>query len=275
MEQHALQQVEQLALKKEKTFSENPFHYVFRAILASLFIGFGVIVAFRTGNLFYLEGSPFTYPIAAITFGAAIILIAFGGGDLFTGNAFYYTYTCLRKKMVWSSALKLLSISYVGNLIGAIVFALIIFFTGLFNDPSVNSFLFSVVGGKMNAPWMELFFRGILCNWLVCLAFFLPMNMKSEGAKIFTMMLLVFCFFISGYEHSIANLGAFAISLVLDHPETISFGGAIHNLIPVTIGNFIGGSLFMGVFYYYLNHSKQVETQTELKEYALMRKEMN
>jgi nitrite transporter NirC len=265
MEHHALQQVEQLALKKEKTFSESRFRYVFRAILASLFIGFGVIVAFKTGNLFYVEGSPFTYPIAAITFGAAIILIAFGGGDLFTGNAFYYTYTCLQKKMVWSSALKLLSMSYVGNFIGAVLFALIIFFTGLFNDPSVNSFLFSIVGQKMNAPWVELFFRGILCNWLVCLAFFLPMNMKSEGAKIFTMMLLVFCFFISGYEHSIANMAAFAISLVLEHPETISFSGAIYNLIPVTIGNFIGGSLFMGVFYHYLNQPKQAEKRAEIK----------
>ncbi|MCL7745605.1 formate/nitrite transporter family protein [Halalkalibacter alkaliphilus] len=265
MEHHALQQVEQLALKKEKAFSESRFRYIFRAILASLFIGFGVIVAFKTGNLFYVEGSPFTYPVAAITFGAAIILIAFGGGDLFTGNAFYYTYTCLQKKMMWSNALKLLSMSYVGNFLGAIFFAHIIFLTGLFNDPSVNSFLFSVVGQKMNAPWLELFFRGILCNWLVCLAFFLPMNMKSEGAKIFTMMLLVFCFFISGYEHSIANMGAFAIALVLEHPETISYGGAIHNLIPVTIGNFIGGSLFMGVFYHYLNQPKQVKSQAEVK----------
>ena len=265
MEHQALQQVEQLAIKKEKAFSQSRIRYVLRAVLASLFIGFGVIVAFKTGNLFYLEGSPFTYPVAAITFGAAIILIAFGGGDLFTGNAFYYTYTCLQKKMVWSSALKLLSMSYIGNLIGAITFAVIIYFTGLFQDSSVNSFLFSVVGTKMNAPWLELFFRGILCNWLVCLAFFLPMNMKSEGSKIFTMMLLVFCFFISGYEHSIANMGAFAISLVLDHPETISFTGAIHNLIPVTIGNFIGGSLFMGVFYHYLNHSKQEKKQAEIK----------
>lgn len=64
-------------------------------MLASMFIGFGVIVAFKTGNLFYVEHSPFTYPIAAITFGGAIILIVYGGGDLFTGNTFYYTLAAL------------------------------------------------------------------------------------------------------------------------------------------------------------------------------------
>jgi nitrite transporter NirC len=60
-------------------------------------------------------------------------------------------------------------------------------------------------------------------------------------------------------------MAAFAISLVLEHPETISFSGAIYNLIPVTIGNFIGGSLFMGVFYHYLNQPKQAEKRAEIK----------
>ena len=69
-----------------------------------MFIGFGVIVAFKTGNFFYLEQSPFAYPMAAITFGAAIILIARGGGDLLTGNTFYYTYAALKKKMQWDQS---------------------------------------------------------------------------------------------------------------------------------------------------------------------------
>ncbi|MFH3675560.1 formate/nitrite transporter family protein, partial [Acinetobacter baumannii] len=92
----------------------------------------------------------------------------------------------------------------------------------------------------------------MLCNWLVCLACFLPSQVKGDTAKIMIMMLLVFTFFLSGYEHSIANLSLFALSLVSPHPETISFAGAIHNLIPVTIGNIIGGSVFVGMVYHYL-----------------------
>ncbi|MCI3927043.1 formate/nitrite transporter family protein [Paenibacillus sp. TRM 82003] len=253
MEIQALAEVEKLALKKHKIFKQSRIRYISRSMLASMFIGFGVIVAFKTGNFFYLEHSPFTYPMAAITFGAAIILIAYGGGDLFTGNTFYYSYAALRGKLRWLEVVRLWISSYFGNILGACAFALLIYLTGLFRDPSVHGFLLSVVEKKMHAPWTELFFRAILCNWLVCLAFFIPMSMKNDGAKMFAMVLFVFCFFISGYEHSIANMCTFAIALVLDPPSSISFGGVVYNLIPVTIGNLIGGAVFMATMYHYVN----------------------
>ncbi|MNJ59914.1 Nitrite transporter NirC [compost metagenome] len=136
---------------------------------------------------------------------------------------------------------------------GAAAFALLIFLTGLFTDSSVNGFLLNVVEQKMTTSTSELFFRAILCNWLVCLAFFIPMSLKGDGAKMFAMMLFVFCFFISGYEHSIANMCTFAIALVLNQSGTISFAGVVHNLVPVTIGNLIGGIVFMAVMYYFVN----------------------
>ncbi|QDP39912.1 formate/nitrite transporter family protein [Radiobacillus deserti] len=224
-----------------------------RAALAAMFIGFGVIVAFKTGNYFYAEHSPLAYPLAALTFGMAIILIAYGGGDLFTGNTFYYTVAALWGKMKWNKVFTLWSGTYVGNLIGAAIFAFLIYTTGLFDDASVNGFLLSVAEKKINTPIVELFFRGILCNWLVCLAFFIPMTLKGDGPKLFTMMLFVFGFFISGYEHSIANMCTFAIALVLDHPETIDLMGVVRNLIPVTIGNIIGGNFLMGWMYNFVN----------------------
>jgi nitrite transporter len=253
MEMQPLGEVEKLALKKVKIFRQSVLRYILRAALASMFIGFGVIVAFKTGNFFYVEHNPFAYPMAALTFGSAIILIAYGGGDLFTGNTFYYTYAALRKKMIWIDVIKLWVCSYAGNILGAAVFAFIIFTTGLYESSSVNGFLLHVVEIKMQVPTSELFFRAILCNWLVCMAFFLPMGLKGDGPKMFAMMLFVFCFFISGYEHSIANMCTFAIALVLNHPGTISWGGVIHNLVPVTIGNLIGGSVFMAMMYFYAN----------------------
>ncbi|MBB3113339.1 nitrite transporter NirC [Paenibacillus phyllosphaerae] len=253
MEVEALRSVEQLALKKFKVFKQSRVRYIARSALASMFIGFGVIVAFKTGSFFYNEHSPFTYPMAALTFGAAIILIAYGGGDLFTGNTFYYTYAAFLRKLKWSQVVQLWGLSYVGNMIGAAFFAFMIYTTGLFADESVNAFLLSVVEKKMHLPTMQLFFRAILCNWLVCLAFFIPMALKGDGPKMFAMMLFVFCFFISGYEHSIANMCTFAIALVLNHPGTISLGGVLHNLIPVTLGNLIGGSILMAYMYYYVN----------------------
>ncbi|MCY9592126.1 formate/nitrite transporter family protein [Paenibacillus chitinolyticus] len=253
MEVQPLLQVEKLAMKKMKIYKQSKLRYLSRSALASMFIGFGVIVAFKTGSFFYLEHSPFTYPMAAITFGAAIILISYGGGDLFTGNTFYYTFAALRRKLRWPEVIRLWLTSYGGNILGAVAFALLILATGLFREHNVNGFLLSVAEKKMNAPTLELFFRAILCNWLVCLAFFIPMSLKGDGAKLFAMMLFVFCFFISGYEHSIANMCTFAIALVVEHPDTISWGGVLHNLIPVTFGNLIGGGILMAVMYHYVN----------------------
>ncbi|KAB7665071.1 formate/nitrite transporter family protein [Bacillus sp. B1-b2] len=253
MEGASLNEVEKLALKKLKIFKKSKFLLFMRAVLASMFIGFGVIVAFKTGNFFYSVGSPFAYPMGALVFGAAIILIAYGGGDLFTGNTFYYTYAALRKKIMWSDVFKVWGTSYAGNIVGAIFFAIFILLTGLFKSPSVNEFLLHAAEGKLEAPISELFFRGILCNWLVCLAFFIPMSMKENTAKIAVMVLLVFCFFISGYEHSIANMVTFSISYVLDQNPAVTIPAIIRNLIPVTLGNLVGGVGFMGFMYYYVN----------------------
>ena len=253
MEKEALSKIEDLAVKRLFIHEHSAFNYLLRAILASLFIGFGVITAFKAGNFFYAVHSPLAYPIAALTFGVAIILIAYGGGDLFTGDTFYYTYAAIRKRMTWKVVGKLWAYSYIGNIIGAIIFALLIYATGLFKDPSVNGFLVSVAKGKTLAPTSELFFRGILCNWLVCMAFFLPYQVKGDGPKMFLMVFLVFCFFISGYEHSIANIVTFSISMATQHPDAVTFDGIVHNIIPVTIGNLIGGALFMASMYHYLS----------------------
>ncbi|MBC8054901.1 MAG: formate/nitrite transporter family protein [Sphingobacteriaceae bacterium] len=254
MEKETLKHVLELALKKQKVYDYSKLRFLLRSMLASMFIGFGVIVAFKTGNYFYLTHSPFAYPMAAFTFGAAIILIAYGGGDLFTGNTFYFTYAALQKQLKWPKVIRMWLLSYLGNILGACLFALLILGTGLYKESIVNSFLLNLVSHKMQLPTDELFYRAILCNWLVCMAFFIPMALKGDGPKLFTMVLFVFCFFISGYEHSVANMCTFAIALVLDHPGTISMEGVMHNLIPVTAGNILGGTIMMGAFYHYLNN---------------------
>ncbi|GAC43605.1 formate/nitrite transporter family protein [Paenibacillus popilliae] len=252
MEQQALDQVEALALKKKKAWDYNKFQFLLRSILASMFIGFGIVVAFKTGNLFDEGDSPFAYITAAVTFGAAIILIGYAGGDLFTGNTFYFTFSTLRGSTTRGDTLKIWATSYLGNFIGALLFASLLWCTGLFRGSYSNAFFYDVVAHKMETPTIQLFFRAILCNWLVCMAFFIPMSLKGDGPKLFAMILFVYCFFISGFEHSIANMTSFSIALLTEHPADISVYGALHNLIPVTFGNIIGGSFFMGLVYFYL-----------------------
>lgn len=253
METEALYKIEQLAARKLHIYTQSKLHYMLRSMIASMFIGFGVIVAFKTASFFYEIHSPFTYPAAALTFCMAIILIYYGGGDLFTGNTFYLSFSSLRKKMSWTKTIKLLALSYTGNVIGAILFAVIIWMTGLFASEHIHGFLLEVALKKVDATTLEIFTRAILCNWLVCLAFFAPYMMKTDGAKMFIMILLVFSFFIAGFEHSIANMSVFAISIAAGSWGTLSADQILHNLIPATLGNIIGGSVFMAMFYYYIN----------------------
>lgn len=253
METEALYQVEKLALKKLTIYNQSKLRYLMRSMIASMFIGFGVIVAFKTASFFYEVHSPITYPAAAFTFCIAIILIYYGGGDLFTGNTFYLSFGALRKKISWNKTLRLLCLSYFGNIVGAIFFAVFTWATGLFDSEQIHGFLLKVAHNKVDATTVEIFFRGILCNWLVCLAFFAPFMMKTDGAKMFIMILLVFSFFIAGFEHSIANMSVFAISIAAQGWGALSIEQILHNLIPATIGNIIGGSVFMAMFYYYIN----------------------
>ncbi|KHE69401.1 formate/nitrite transporter family protein, partial [Halobacillus sp. BBL2006] len=153
-----------------------------------------------------------------------------------------------------------------GNVLGILFFTGMIYFAGVFNemDPH-HSLLISTAEKKMNLPASQLFFRAILANWLVCLAVWLPMQVKDDLAKIVLMILLVFTFFISGYEHSIANITLFSIALTSPHTALVTISGLFHNLIPVTLGNIVGGGFFVGAVYAYLNMPKQEQKVPALK----------
>lgn len=257
MLEQGLAYVVQLAQKKKQMLDANPMQYFIRAALAGIYIGFTIVLCFKLGNFFNVVNSPATYLASSMFFGIALILIIYGGAELFTGNTMYFTVATLRKETTIGDTLRNWIACYVGNLAGAVFFALLFYATGIFQSINHGHLMSTVVAVKMGTPTMQLFFKAILCNWLVCLACFLPSQVKGDTAKILIMMFLVFTFFLSGYEHSIANLSLFALSLVSPHPDTISFAGAIHNLIPVTIGNIIGGSVFVGMVYHYLTQKIQ------------------
>lgn len=256
-----LDQVINLALKKKEVFQASKLRYLIKSALAGVYIGFGIVISYKLGEYFHDVQSPATTMMISMFFGIALVLIMYGGADLFTGNTMTFTISTLMKATTWKDTLQNWVACYMGNLIGAIFFAAIIFFTGLFNYPEKSQLMMEVAGYKMSGATVELFFKAILCNWLVCLAVWIPMNLKDEGAKILVMMILVFGFVVSGFEHSIANMVLFSISLMVSHPESISIYGAIHNLIPVTIGNIVGGSVFVGFTYVYVYAHQQVKVK--------------
>jgi nitrite transporter len=267
MKTTAIELVTDLALKKKGYLKASIVQYMLRAALSGAFIGFGIMVSYRLGESFFDAQSPATSLISSIFFGMALVLIIYGGSELFTGNTMTFTISTLRKATTWKDTFQNWIACYTGNFIGAIGFALLVMLSGLFSSSENSQYLMYVVSHKMEASTSELFFRAILCNWVVCLAVWIPYNLKGDGAKISAMLLLVFAFVASGFEHSVANMVTFSMALFVNHPESITLMGAAHNLVPVTLGNIIGGGFFVGFLYVYLA-SKPIS-----KKYSVPRKE--
>ncbi|MCM3664245.1 formate/nitrite transporter family protein [Mesobacillus subterraneus] len=253
MNEQPIEQAIKTAIKKKDYLMESKMKYLLRAALAGVYIGFGIMVSYRLGEYFFDSHSPATPIAGSIFFGIALVLILYGGGELFTSNTMMMTISSLKKATTWKDTIENWIACYAGNLLGAVFFAVIIMLSGIFSSPEKTQYMMETVSMKMNTPAYQLFFRAILCNWLVCLAVWVPLNIKGDGAKIGVMMLLVFAFVVSGFEHSVANMVLFSIALFVPHPETVSLAAGAYSLLPVTAGNIIGGAFFVGTIYVYLS----------------------
>jgi len=263
MEKETIEKICTSAVSKRDLLKASMPHYLLRAMLAGAYIGFALVLSFTVGQFFYEVHSPATYVMTALFFGIAFILILYGGGELFTSNTMYLTISTLKKVTSWKETFLVWVTCYGGNFIGILLFTLLLYFSGVFQTIGVDHLLVTVAEKKVTLPTSYLFFRAIFANWLVCLAVWLPLRVKGDTAKIIIMMLLVFTFFTSGYEHSIANLAVFLISYTSPHSELINVAGFMHNLIPVTLGNIVGGGFFVGLLFFFLNEPiKRKEIQS-------------
>jgi len=147
-------------------------------------------------------------------------------------------------------------ICWYGNLFGAVMLSVLFALGGgggLMGDGS--SLVHQLADYKMNSGITQLLARAIMCNWLLCLAIWMTAKTKSDTAKCILIFWCLFAFVSAGFEHSIANMSIFTISLLGDHPDTVTLYGLLYNLAWVSFGNVIGGAGFIGVAYYLTGHS--------------------
>ncbi|MGE5049230.1 MAG: formate/nitrite transporter family protein, partial [Deltaproteobacteria bacterium] len=145
-----------------------------------------------------------------------------------------------------------------GNLLGSMLLALATAASGVLSRAPAKEFLLGIVAAKMSAPLMELFFRGVLCNALVCLAVWMSMRARDEVARLVLIFWCLFAFIGAGFEHSVANMTLLSIGLFLPHdPNLVSWGGLARNLAVVTAGNIAGGALLIGAPYWYVARAQR------------------
>lgn len=239
-----------VAESKVQMMKQRPGNYFLQTIFGGLFIGFGVLLIVTIGGLFDPTGVPSMKIVQGLAFGVALSMVMMAGANLFTGDNLVLTASTLAKN---TSPLEMLSIwtfSYVGNFVGSLFGAVLFFYAGLaVGDTAV--YIEKLATVKMNADFVALLCRGILCNLLVCLAVWCNYKLKSETAKIAMIFCCIFPFITSGFEHSIANMTLFSLALMIPHGELVSMSGMVANLVPVTIGNILGGAI-VG-FVYWMN----------------------
>lgn len=146
-------------------------------------------------------------------------------------------------------------ICYVGNFVGIALICFLFIKSGV-NHEAMNQYLANVVSNKLSFDGLELFIKGILCNFIVCAAAFVGMKLKEEMAKTFIMMIIVMTFVLPGFEHSIANMGTFSMTFTA-LGTSISWSGVGLHMLLSTLGNIIGGSILLGLPIYLMIRPKK------------------
>lgn len=221
--------------------------YMVSSILAGTYIGIGVVLIFSVGAPLAETNTVFLKTLMGASFGIALTLVVFAGAELFTGNNMFMTVGLLQREISIGGLARVWFFSWAGNLIGSLLLAYLVVTSGALSHAA--TFIEKVSLAKMTLPAFQLFWRGVLCNWLVCLALWSSSRTSSDTAKCILIFWCLFAFISCGYEHSIANMTLLSMSLFSPHSGMISWFGFLRNLFYVTMGNIIGGSFFVGALY--------------------------
>lgn len=253
-----VQRMADASVNKVACLEQTPLGYVILATLAGVYLGFGITLIFSIGAPFAAEGSAALKLVMGVSFGIALTLVIFAGSELFTGNNMVGVIGALARHVTWGQVGALFLWSLLGNLVGSLAVAWLVVQSGVVSTVPQAALIQRVAGIKMALPAWELFLRGILCNWLVCLAVWTASRATSEAARLLLIFWCLFAFVGSGFEHSIANQSLLGLALFLPHGTDVSWTGFIWNQAWVILGNIVGGGVFVGALYWMASPVRRV-----------------
>jgi nitrite transporter NirC len=242
-------------VRKAALLQEDPLRYMLRAVGAGMGLTLVVFVFWVLQH--NLQDIAVGAVIASGFFGVGLVIIVFTNTELFTSNNMYLTVSSAEGLTSWRQTTMLWGLCYLGNLLGAILLAALLVGAGSLGKLPSDHALFEGALHKAHQAGSVIFFKGILANWIVCLAVRVALRCKEEVAKILVLILIVFTFVYLGFEHSIANMGTFSMAILGGGTLTVS--EALHNLLYSTAGNVLGGVLLVGLPFTYLNPRERDE----------------
>ena len=227
--------------------------HLVRSMLAGMYVGAAIVLIFTIGGLLSNNSPGAVRLLMGVCFGGALTIVIFAGSELFTGSNLVLTLGVLTRKASWRDLAANWVWTWIGNLAGSVLVAFMVVRGGLLDAetfPTVNGFILRLVETKMNLPPEQLFWRAVLANWFVCLGVWMAARIKSETARILMIWWCMFTFITSGYEHSIANMCGLMLGLLIPHGENITWLGYGYNLGLATLGNIVGGAIFVAGLYW-------------------------
>ncbi len=224
------------------------------AILAGAFIGLGAVVSTVAATDTGLGYGP-TRLLAGFSFSLGLILVMVGGAELFTGNNLIVI-AWADRRVSTLALLRNWGLVYVGNFVGALATAYGVYLSGIHKlaGGKVGANAIAIATTKVSLSFSEAFVRGMFCNALVCLAVWLGFSARTTTDKILAIVFPITAFVAAGFEHSIANMYFVPLGMLLEGSEpVITWSGfLVGNLLPVTLGNIVGGSLMVGLMYWFI-----------------------
>ena len=213
---------------------------------------------------------------AGAIFPVGLMMIVFVGGELFTGDCLMIM-GCLHRKYSVLRMVKVLVVVFLSNFVGSVLLAAMVNASTQYHYTSglLGAFTIKVAVGKLNLSFGAAFVSGILCNFFVCIAVLMAAAAKDIGSKVWAIFFPIMAFVVSGYEHCVANMyyipaGIFAASneayvqaaaeaygYTAAQLSTLTWGNMLlRNLLPVALGNIVGGMLFVGLPLYLIHGAK-------------------
>lgn len=218
-------------------------------MLAGAYIGIGVVLMCAAAGPFQDVHSPAAKLVSGLVFGVALTLVTVAGSDLLTSTMMTISQGAYNRVIRVRDWTRTLLMCTVGNLIGSIIFALFVHLGGGFKAGSAPYvYLEYTVTSKAAGTPAEVFFKGVLCNIIVCLAIWGGVRLKSESARLILIFWCALAFITSGFEHVVANMTTFSLAIFSGVPG-IGLADFASNIALSGLGNLVGGGLIVGVGY--------------------------
>ena len=218
-------------------------------LLAGAFIAFGAMFStlVMTDNPLGLGPGRL---LGGLAFSLGLVLVVVGGAELFTGNNLVVMAWAARK-ITSAQLARNWTLVYAANLVGSLGTALMVVWSGTLDlgGGAVEDTAIAIAQAKVALGFTEAFFRGILCNVLVCLAVWLCFAAHDVSGKVLAIIFPISAFVALGFEHSVANMYLIPIAM-LAGAEGVTAAGFLANLVPVTLGNIVGGGVFVALIYW-------------------------